>query len=443
MTLNDLLGHILLRTEMMAEGSNAFAADEVAGWPEGALDFFVRQRLLSPATPARQVVCDGCEENCFMPVEFPLADAPLSTAPFIICNQRDDIGRVRVDPNRLRRWRVDPNQLARRISNLLGLDQTPQELVRRRLWFLGRVGLAGNSPEVFVARGLSWTDAGETFGRYQDLKESLAPVIFTLGTPSNGFLLNATLVSLNRLLSIRKDRLALDLEAIIRTIEAKAEYQAIAGNVFQKTGQFWTISYEGHTFRLKDSKGLQYLHFLLAHPGEESHALRLLSEVEGTAPAPSDSATKMERQFQDDGLNLSSLGDAGPLLDDRARKAYRQRLADLAEELKEAREFNDFERAERLEEEMESLTNELTAAYGLGGRPRKLADPGEKARKTISKAIGRALDHIKENDENLWRHLQNSLSLGLFPTYKPHPPVSWIIGSTLPDKNLQAETYDE
>ena len=134
-----------------------------------------------------------------------------------------------------------------------------------------------------------------------------------------------------------------------------------------------------------------------------------------------------ERQFLDDGLNVSSLGDAGPLLDDQARKEYKQRLDDLAAELEEAREFNDYERAERVEEEMEALTKELSAAYGIGGRTRKLAAPGEKARKTISKAVSRTLEHIKANDLNLWSHLQISLSLGSFPAYKPHPPVNWII----------------
>jgi hypothetical protein len=229
MTLNDLLGRILLRMEMMAEGSNAFTADEVAGWPEGALDFFVRQRLLSPATPVHQAVCDGCEEGCFMPVKVASANAPIASTPFIICNQRDDIGRVRVDTNRLKRWRVDSGLLAGAISKLLGIDQTPQELVRRRLWFIGKTGLAGNSNEVFLARGLSWTDAGEIFGHNRDLRESGSPLIFAPGKPSNGFLPNATLVSLDRLLIVQKDRLTLDLEAIIRVIATKSKTEPFTG----------------------------------------------------------------------------------------------------------------------------------------------------------------------------------------------------------------------
>ena len=346
---NDLLGHILQRLDLVTAEAHVFTADEVAGWPREALDFFVNQGLLSATTPANTLECDGCEERCFMPVAFVPANTPIKARPFIVCNQREDIGRVGINPNRLKRWRVDPSLLARIISVLLGIDQTPNELIRQRLWFLGKASLACGATEVFLARGLTWTDTGETFGNNRDLKESISPLIFTPGKPSNGFLQNASPVSLDRLLCIREGRLALDLESLTGIIEAKANRQAFNANVFQKAGQFWTISYEGQTFRLKDSKGLQYLAFLLAHPGEEFHAQRLLGEVEGKTLGQGEAARMTERQFLDDGLNVSSLGDAGPLLDDQARKEYKQRLDDLAAELEEAREFNDYERAERVE----------------------------------------------------------------------------------------------
>ena len=112
-------------------------------------------------------------------------------------------------------------------------------------------------------------------------------------------------------------------------------------------------------------------------------------------------------------------------MDNQAKKEYKKRLEDLGAELEEAQECNDFKRAEQLEEEREALTKELAAAYGLGGRVRKASDPNEKARKTISKAIGRTFEHIKTNDLNLWGHLQNALSLGTFPSYNPHPRVNW------------------
>jgi hypothetical protein len=39
-----------------------------------------------------------------------------------------------------------------------------------------------------------------------------------------------------------------------------------------------------------------------------------------------------ERQFFDDGLNVSPLGDAGPLLDNQAKKEYKKRLEDLGDQ---------------------------------------------------------------------------------------------------------------
>src|SRR5207247_2809285 len=39
------------------------------------------------------------------------------------------------------------------------------------------------------------------------------------------------------------------------------------GNVFRREGEYWSITFEGETLRLKDSKGLRYLAELLANPG--------------------------------------------------------------------------------------------------------------------------------------------------------------------------------
>jgi hypothetical protein len=257
----------------------------------------------------------------------------------------------------------------------------------------------------------------------------MAPLIFTPGKKSIGVFAHASVFSLSHMLQIQKDRLVIDREGIGRAIAAKSSPDAITGNVFREKGQYWTISFEGHAFQLKHSRGLQYLHFLLAHPGQEYHAHEILSEVDGKAMMTGHSvASKMrEQHLVEDGLNISSLGDAGPLLDRQAIEEYKNELQELGEELEEARDFNDIARAVALEDQIEAIKKELTSAVGLRGRIRKGSDPNERARQSISKAVGRALEHIKEHDENLWRHLQNALSRGLFVAYKPHPPVNWII----------------
>jgi hypothetical protein len=425
--LNDLLDHILQRVDMMPEGSNVFTADEVAGWPEGALDFFVNHRLLSPTTPANSLECDGCEERCFMQVFIPPADAPITKRPFIICNQRDDIGRVIIAPDRLKRWQVDLGRLAGVLSDLLGIDQTPHELICHRLWNLGKVDLESGMSEVFLARGLDWTDAEETLGNDLGLKEAVAPLVFTPGRTSRRFLPHASIFSVTREIGVQKGGLVLDRDGIARAIPAKSKPDTVTGNVFRKKGQYWTISFEGQNFPLKDSKGLQYLAFLLAHPGQNFHAYEILSGVDGEEPMPGHSVTnKMrEQHFIEDGLKISSLGDAGPLLDNQAKKQYKKRLEELRKELEEAKEFSHIEQAERAQEEMEALEDALTAAFGLNGRARKGGDPNERARKTLSTAIRRTLVHIKKENIDLWRHLKDFLDLGLFSSYHPRPQVNW------------------
>jgi hypothetical protein len=59
---------------------------------------------------------------------------------------------------------------------------------------------------------------------------------------------------------------------------------------------------------------------------------------------------------------------ADPILADRARAAYRARLAQLDGELAEADTHGDIERSARLAAERDALIGELTRAAGLGGR---------------------------------------------------------------------------
>src|SRR5271170_8057353 len=51
--------------------------------------------------------------------------------------------------------------------------------------------------------------------------------------------------------------------------------------VFRKEGEYWTVSYGGKSFRLKDTKGLGYLAHLLRHPAVEFHVLDLVGGIAG------------------------------------------------------------------------------------------------------------------------------------------------------------------
>jgi hypothetical protein len=162
---------------------------------------------------------------------------------------------------------------------------------------------------------------------------------------------------------------------------------------FRRDGDYWTIGYGGRPFQLRHSVGLGYLAELLAHPGRELHAL----DLGGGRPAAG--------------------GDAGPLLDDAAKAAYRSRLDELAADLDEAEAWADPERAARAREEIEALRNELARAIGLGGRARVAASDAERARVRVTKAIRSSMARIAEHDPALGEHLRRTVRTGLFCSY--------------------------
>jgi hypothetical protein len=210
--------------------------------------------------------------------------------------------------------------------------------------------------------------------------------------------------------------IALD-KAITGGAPARSE-QDVAAGTFLREGEFWTISFDGTTTRLRDAKGLHHLATLLAQPGRELHALDL---------AKGPSATSAGRRSGDEGMSADAFGDAGPRLDEAARAEYRERLSDLADEARQADEWNDSERAQRARSEMEFLAAELSGAFGLGGRQRKSSSAAERARLSVTRAIRSAMSRIAEGNPSLGGHLEATIRTGTFCSYQPDPrlPISW------------------
>jgi hypothetical protein len=186
------------------------------------------------------------------------------------------------------------------------------------------------------------------------------------------------------------------------------------GSAFTLTREdgFWLVGYAEARGRVPDSLGLRYLDLLVRNPGRELTAVELVRLAAATGPAgPAPNA---------DGLHDASSASAGDVLDRQARAAYRQRLADLDEELAEAQEWNDTERASRLRAEKDFLVRELAAATGLGGRPRQLGSESERARLNVTRAIRTAIARIRDRAPDAAAHLDQAVRTGTRCSY--HPP---------------------
>jgi ATP/maltotriose-dependent transcriptional regulator MalT len=205
-----------------------------------------------------------------------------------------------------------------------------------------------------------------------------------------------------------EDDAVLELQAA-RTILERIEVGASVTtetNVFRREGDYWSVVFEGCTVRVRDLKGMRYLAQLLAHPGHEFHVLDLVAAETGQQMA---------------------LGDAGEILDERAKTAYRRRLTEIEDDIEQARAHEDAEREAQADAERDFLLRELARAVGLGGRDRRAASASERARSGVTRAVRQGIARIGAHHPPLGEHLNRAVRTGTYCAYVPDAdaPAAW------------------
>jgi tetratricopeptide (TPR) repeat protein len=195
-----------------------------------------------------------------------------------------------------------------------------------------------------------------------------------------------------------EDKARLEVQAARTTLDrikiaANATRDA---KVFRREGDYWSVTFEGRTVPVRDLKGMRYLAQLLAHPGRQFHVLDLVAAETGQRTA---------------------LRDAGEMLDERAKSAYRRRLADIEEDVEQARVLGDARREAQADAERDFLLRELSRAVGLGGRDRRAASASERARAGVTRAIRHAIARIGEHHPELGEHLGRAVRTGTYCAY--------------------------
>ncbi|MFI5713341.1 ATP-binding protein [Kribbella sp. NPDC051620] len=171
-------------------------------------------------------------------------------------------------------------------------------------------------------------------------------------------------------------------------------------NEFRRENGLWWLAYAGTHTQLPDSKGLRDLAVLIGAQGNEVHVSTLI------------------------GPEFVRTG-ADPVLDETAKAQYKTRLSELSEQIEEAEESGDAVRADELRAEHDVLVHELAAAAGLGGRARRLGDPVERARKTVSARVRDALSKLEHAHPALADHLRHAVQLGTVCCYAPEQHTTW------------------
>jgi hypothetical protein len=198
MTPSACLVQLVKRIAACGGGDAYFTHDEITGWPPEAVKALEAVGLLAQASHANTTECDGCEEACTMPVHIILERLPMPGRAFIVCDRRDDMGRVAVDIERLARRKSSGLLLAQALGKALFPESSPVDLGGNR-WKLGNFqGIKHKSP----------------------LELSLAfPPMLTIGGHT---------VELCEVISVKKDVVVVDQPALRKLVDNQTGYPADA-----------------------------------------------------------------------------------------------------------------------------------------------------------------------------------------------------------------------
>jgi tetratricopeptide (TPR) repeat protein len=404
--LNEL-GRIRLHKGDIGGAEEALLAAHRAGWdPQPGLAL-VRLAQGDAATAAASVR-DALERPLRVPSKERPPNTDLQRAPLLEAQVEieiavGDIGRARSAADELERV------AARFASKALAASAT---LARGRVWLVA--GEAARAERSLSEAVRLWNEVGAPYEAAR-ARMNLADAHAASGSDHRALLERQAARSI-----LDGIRAAPELPAPdVAHRDAPDAQPAASLNVFRREGDYWTVTFEAQTVRVRDLKGMRYLARLLADPGREFHVLDLVAaETGGDAPVDSSPVGRLPR---------SALGDAGAMLDGRAKDAYRRRLAEIEDDSAQALAIGDDERAAQAEAERDFLVQELARAVGLGGRDRRAASASERARVAVTRAIRQAMTRVADHHPQLGNHLNHAIRTGAYCAYSPdpHTPSRW------------------
>jgi tetratricopeptide (TPR) repeat protein len=401
------LGRIRFCRGDIEGAEDAFLAAHRAGWdPQPGLALV--RLAQGDAAAAAASIRDALEHPTRVPFKERPPDTDLQRAPLLEAQVEIEIAAG--DIARARSAADELTRVAARFES--------KALVAGATHAHGRVRLAEGDPadaERYCAEAARlWSEVGAPYEAAM-AQAGLADALRASGSEQRAALeLEAARAALER---IEAERTADDAVSVER--DGGAQVLPVTDlNMFRREGDYWSVVFEGRTVRMRDLKGIRYLARLLADPGRELHVLDLVAAESGRVGGGESRAA---------GLSRTGPGDAGEMLDVRAKDAYRRRLGEIEDDIEQARALEDTEREAQADAERDFLVRELSRAVGLHHRDRRAASTSERARVSVTRAVRQGMARVAEHHPELGEHLDRTIRTGTYCAYVPDPraPAAW------------------
>lgn len=185
----------------------------------------------------------------------------------------------------------------------------------------------------------------------------------------------------------------------------------------------WKIGYPGTEIIItKNLDGLFYINYLLQNPHKEIRVGQLYqSKHLGHFEKDKHYSGMGDEKIGKEGLSKSS-GLEMELIDDTARKQYKERLGEIKQDLAEAERNNDQSRIEELSDEKEKILQQLDSATSITGMDRGLQSGKAKTYRRVRKAFIVAISNIRKQSQEIADYLLKTITTGYVCIYKPLDP---------------------
>jgi hypothetical protein len=220
-------------------------------------------------------------------------------------------------------------------------------------------------------------------------------------------------------------------------VESTPGVTELHGHSFVRETSTWAISFGDETCSVKMMVGLVYIAVLLQNPGRAIRALGLQALAGGRSAdsrfrrvdgLPEDGVLRKKSEDQED---LSSHQDGfvpQEILDDQARRQLTQRSLQIEGEITYRTEIGDVQAVDKLEKEHFAIESQLKGARNVHNRPRVFSDDNEKARTSVTHALERAYESIRQQAPKTAAHLKSNIIRGSAFTYRD-ASTSWNVRS--------------
>lgn len=198
----------------ICQRESVFSNRTITEWPTGELDQLLKCGLIRRSTSAKAILCYECLEYDEVVVLDDHAGNP------IIYAQCSTAGAYEISADRLRQWETNVYVVMETILPLIPIDSRPEEIVRQRVWRLGKAKFGGAVRSIFFARGMHRGDSCDAIDQASFGAKS---IVFTPSKIPRGDVGDRRFIPLLETLVWREGVLCLDHKSIESSFAENSE----------------------------------------------------------------------------------------------------------------------------------------------------------------------------------------------------------------------------